>query len=463
MPLASRNAAVFTAAASRSAARRPAAAPSSALAAALAAATTARSSSSASSRSALFSTRTSTATVAAATSATTTSFYPSRRGLASAASAAKVYPDVTSSALQTTLTSSPKPIPENKTLVFGHTFADHMLTIEWDGARGGFAAPQIQPYGKIALEPCATVFHYAIECFEGMKAYKDKQGRVRLFRPDKNMDRFWKSCERLGLPTFDKAEMLECIKQLVRVDQRWIPSERGYSLYIRPTAIATQESLGVGVSNKALFFTITCPVGPYYKTGFSAVALSATSHYVRAWPGGTGDSKLGANYASGIRPQLEVARDGFQQNLWLFGADDRLTEVGTMNLFVFWTNPTTGRDELVTPPLDGTILPGVTRASILEIARGAWKGEFDVAERSVTMPEVVRAVEEGRLKEMFGAGTAAIVSPIKAIRYKGQDVQIPLDPADPAQQAGPLTRRIADYIMGVQYGEIVHEDWSVVL
>ncbi|KAJ1560116.1 hypothetical protein HK405_008169, partial [Cladochytrium tenue] len=362
--------------------------------------------------------------------------------------------------LQTTLTTTPRAVPANKDLVFGRTFSDHMLTVEWQAGRG-WDAPRLQPYGKIALEPSATVFHYAVECFEGMKAYKDRDGNIRMFRPDMNMDRLWKSCKRLSLPTFDKEQLLEAIKALLRVDQRWIPAERGYSLYLRPTAIATQESLGVGPSSKALLFVIASPVGPYYKTGFAAVSLSATSHYVRAWPGGTGDSKIGANYAPGIRPQIEVAKDGFQQNLWLFGPEDRLTEVGTMNLFVYWRLPN-GEVELVTPPLDGTILPGVTRDSILAIARDTWRGEFKVSERVVTMPEVVRAVDEGRMLEMFGAGTAAIVSPIKLIRYKDRDVVIPLDRDDPAQQAGPLTRRLADYIMGVQYGEIPHGNWSVV-
>ncbi|KNC99948.1 branched-chain amino acid aminotransferase [Spizellomyces punctatus DAOM BR117] len=356
------------------------------------------------------------------------------------------------------ITQSPKEQLPNNQLVFGRTFTDHMLTVEWD-ATVGWKEPNIKPYGKICLDPSAVVFHYALECFEGLKAYKDKKGNIRLFRPDLNMKRLISSCERLTLPTFDSAQLLECIKELLRVDQKWIPSERGYSLYLRPTCIATQESLGVGPSNRALLFVIASPVGPYYKTGFNAVSLYATQQYTRAWPGGTGDAKIGANYAPGIKPQIEVAKEGYQQNLWLFGEKQHITEVGTMNFFMYWTNEQ-GVRELVTPPLDGTILPGVTRDSIMGLAR-SWN-EFKVTEQPISMFDVRKAVQEGRVHEMFGSGTAAIVSPIKKIRFEGEDLDIPLDPSDKTSQAGPLTKRIADTIMGIQYGEIEHP-WSVVV
>ncbi|KAJ3097364.1 branched-chain-amino-acid aminotransferase [Phlyctochytrium bullatum] len=381
-----------------------------------------------------------------------------RSGFASQSSGSGDIRDISYKDLKITVTQNKKTIPPNKDLIFGHTFSDHMLSVEWKATKG-WAAPRIHPYDKICLDPSATVFHYGLECFEGMKAYKDKNGKIRLFRPDMNMARLLRSCKRLTLPGFDTEQFLECIKELLRVDERWIPAERGYSLYIRPTAIATQESLGVGPSSKSLMFVITSPVGPYYKTGFNAVSLSATSKYIRAWPGGTGDAKIGANYAPGIRPQIEVAKQGHQQNLWLFGPDDQLTEVGTMNLFVLWRLPT-GETELVTPTLDGTILPGVTRDSVLQLAR-AW-GEHKVTERKVTMPEITKAIEEGRLIEMFGSGTAAIVSPIKNINYNGKDWAIPLDPNDKNAQAGPFTTRLAETIMGIQYGEIPHK-WSVVI
>ncbi|KAJ3105572.1 hypothetical protein HDU97_007914 [Phlyctochytrium planicorne] len=380
------------------------------------------------------------------------------RSLATTAAAKVELKEISAKDIKVSLTQKQKSIPANKDLVFGQTFSDHMLSVEWQATKG-WSAPQIHPYGNLSLAPSATVLHYGLECFEGMKAYKDKEGKIRLFRPDMNMARLLRSCKRLTLPAFDTEQFLECIKELLKVDQRWIPNERGYSLYIRPTAIATQESLGVGPSSKSLMFVITCPVGPYYKTGFNAVSLSATSHYVRAWPGGTGDAKVGGNYAPGIRPQIEVAKEGYQQNLWLFGEEDFLTEVGTMNLFVLWKLPN-GQTELVTPTLDGTILPGVTRDSVLSLAK-SW-GEYKVSERPIRMSEVTKAIEEGRLVEMFGSGTAAIVSPIKNINYKGKDWAIPLDPKDKNAQAGPFTKKLAETIMGIQYGEIPHK-WSVVV
>ncbi|TPX62115.1 branched-chain-amino-acid transaminase [Powellomyces hirtus] len=376
---------------------------------------------------------------------------------AAAASASAPAP-LQRSQLVTTLTKTPKKKLPNNELVFGRTFSDHMLIIEWD-AEQGWHAPEIKPYGKLHLDPSAVVFHYALECFEGMKAYKDKNGTIRMFRPDLNMARLNKSCARLTLPTFAAGELLELIKEFLRVDSNWIPTERGYSLYLRPTVIATQESLGVGASNRALMYVIASPVGPYYKTGFNAVSLFATRDYVRAWPGGTGDAKVGGNYAPGIRPQIEVAREGYQQNLWLFGDEGYVTEVGTMNFFMFWTNEE-GELELLTPPLDGTILPGVTRSSILALAR-QW-GEFKVSEKSVTMDRISRAVKEGRVHEIFGTGTAAIVAPIKKIRIDEKDLIIPLDKSDPTSQAGPLTARIKNTIEAIQYGEMEHE-WSVVV
>ncbi|KAI9187995.1 branched-chain-amino-acid transaminase bat2 [Blastocladiella emersonii ATCC 22665] len=364
--------------------------------------------------------------------------------------------DLSSAKLQITKNTKPKPLVPLKDLVFGKEFSDHMLVIEWDAA-AGWGAPKILPYGPLSLDPSCTVFHYGMECFEGMKAYKDKQGTVRLFRPDMNMTRLARSSSRLALPSFNKDELVNCIKAFVKTEERWIPQEKGYSLYLRPTLIGTQPSLGVGPSSKAMLFVIASPVGPYFRTGFTAVSLLAQSSYVRAWPGGTGDAKVGGNYAPTIMPQVNANARGHQQVLWLYGANDELTEVGTMNCFVYWVNEK-GQRELVTPPLDGTILPGVTRDSILGLAR-QW-GEFQVAERKIYMKDIQAAAKEGRLLEMFGAGTACIVSPIKNVHYNGKDIAIPLDPKDPKAQAGPLTKRLNDTILGIQYGEIKSE-WSV--
>ncbi|KAJ1976598.1 branched-chain-amino-acid transaminase bat2 [Dimargaris xerosporica] len=360
--------------------------------------------------------------------------------------------------LTKTLTPRLKPLVPNRELVFGKTFSDHMLTTEWT-ANHGWAAPEIKPYGPLQLEPCASVFHYAFECFEGMKAYKDRQGHIRLFRPDMNMARMNRSVERISLPMFNPEEYLECIKELLRVEKRWIPDEYGYSLYIRPTMIGTEPCLGVRASNTALLYTICCPVGPYYATGFKAISLYANIREVRAWPGGSGDSKIGANYGPSVKPAKEAEHLGCQQVLWLIGKDHTVMEVGAMNLFIYWLNDQ-GQPELLTPALDGTILPGVTRDSILQLAR-EWGG-IQVTERSITMREIVQAAESQRLLEVFGAGTACIVSPVKRISYLGRDIHIPLDPKDPESQAGPLARRINETLLGIQYGDIPHK-WSVVV
>lgn len=271
------------------------------------------------------------------------------------------------------------------------------------------------------------------------------------------MKRMNVSCERLFLPTFDGDEFTECIKELIKVDRDWIPQGEGYSLYIRPTAISTHPFLGVSKAESAKLFAILSPVGPYYPEGFAPVKLFADNVNRRAWPGGIGYAKAGGNYAPTIGPQTDAAKKGYSQVLWLFGENDDITEVGTMNMFTFWVNEN-GEKELVTAPLDGTILPGVTRDSILSLAR-SW-GEFKVSERTYTMPELAKALDEGRVIECFGAGTAAVVSPIELIGYKGTDYKVPLDPSRPGHPAGALTQRIWDSIVSIQYGELEHE-WSV--
>ncbi|KAF9436239.1 branched-chain-amino-acid aminotransferase [Entomortierella beljakovae] len=353
-----------------------------------------------------------------------------------------------------------KPLQENSQLVFGKTFTDNMLVVEWDVTKG-WGTPEIKEYSKLQLDPSAVVFHYAFECFEGMKAYKDSNGKTRMFRPDMNMKRFNNSAQRIALPSFENDELIKMIGEFIKVEDRWIPKGRGYSLYLRPTMIGTQESLGVGASNKAMIFVIASPVGPYFPSGFAAVNLLATTEKVRAWPGGTGNAKIGGNYAPCIRPQLDANKEGYQQNLWLFGPEHQVTEVGTMNCFLYWKNEQ-GENELITPSLDGSILPGVTRDSILALAR-SW-GEFKVTERPFNMKEVVKADKEGRIIEMFGAGTACIVCPIKKIHYEGLDIQIPLDPSNKESQAGKLTARFNDAIMDIQYGAVEGpKGWSVVV
>ena len=391
--------------------------------------------------------------------------------------------------LVTRLTTAPKARVAQDKLVFGATTSDHMLEVDYDvstvrrarRARGralvvfhpppppllpafqGWTAPLISPYHAFELDPACNVFHYAIEAFEGMKAYLDASGRVRLFRPELNMRRMASSMARLALPALDEAGWLACIKRLVVLEKPWIPRGDGFSLYIRPTVIGTQPTLGVGPSRSLKLFTICCPVGPYYPEGFKPVKLLAETTAVRAWPGGMGDAKLGGNYAPTIRTQVAAAAAGFSQVLWLVGPEHAVTEVGTMNFFVLWVRPD-GVRELITAPLDGTILPGVTRDSILALGR-AW-GDFAVTEGKFTMSDLTAALRERRVLEMFGAGTAAVVSPVQLLRYAGVDYNVPLDPADASAGAGPVTRRIWTELADVHYGRKQHTlggaPWSVV-
>ncbi|THY05676.1 branched-chain-amino-acid aminotransferase [Aureobasidium pullulans] len=365
---------------------------------------------------------------------------------------------IDNSQLTITKTTTPKELIPNDELVFGKHFTDHMLSLEWT-ATDGWQAPRITPYQNLSLDPATCVFHYAFECFEGMKAYKDEKGNIRLFRPDKNMARLNRSSSRIALPKFDQKAMIDLISQFVKTDERFIPAARGYSLYLRPTMIGTQRTLGVGPPGSALLYVIASPVGPYYPTGFKAVSLEATTYAVRAWPGGVGNSKLGANYAPCIVPQMEAASRGFHQNLWLFeeGGEEWVTEVGTMNLFAAIVNKD-GKKELMTAPLDGTILEGVTRDSILELARERLVPEgWEVNERRFSVRELAEADKEGRMLEVFGAGTAAVVSPVRNIGWKNSMINCGLE-AD--KEAGPIAQRMKDWIEGIQYGDETHP-WSL--
>ncbi|KAF2120514.1 branched-chain-amino-acid aminotransferase [Lophiotrema nucula] len=356
-----------------------------------------------------------------------------------------------------TKTTTPKGLLPPEELIFGRNFTDHMLSLEWTASQGWLPA-RITPYQNLSLDPATCVFHYAFEAFEGMKAYKDKEGNVRLFRPERNMARLNKSSARLALPTFDGDAMIDLIGKFVKLDQRFIPEARGYSLYIRPTMIGTQRTLGVGPPASALLYVIASPVGPYYPTGFKAVSLEATDYAVRAWPGGVGDKKLGANYAPCIVPQMEAASRGFHQNLWLFGEEEYVTEVGTMNLFAAVKNKETGQKELLTAPLDGTILEGVTRDSVLTLARERLEPQgWKVSERKFTMQELADASDEGRMMEIFGAGTAAVVSPVRKIGWKGRMVDCGLPDHT---EAGPIAQQMKDWIEGIQYGDEEGHPWS---
>lgn len=353
--------------------------------------------------------------------------------------------------LQIELTKQPREKPDNNTLVFGKSFTDHMLTVEWD-AEKGWSKPHIKPLQNLSIHPASSVLHYSIELFEGMKAFRGVDNKIRMFRPDLNMERMHRSAVRACLPEFDKGELAECIRKLIEVDREWVPYSDKASLYIRPTFIGTEPSLGVSRTNHALLFVIIGPVGPYFATGgFNPVSLLADPKFVRAWKGGVGDCKMGGNYGPTIYVQNEALKQGCQQVLWLYGDEHAVTEVGTMNIFVYWKNEQ-GEVELLTPPLDGTILPGVTRQSLLDLAR-QW-GEFKISERGMTMPELVKGLQENRVKEIFGAGTACVVCPVDRILYMNQNYHIP------TMENGPeLAKRFLKELTDIQYGRTSSE-WA---
>lgn len=309
-----------------------------------------------------------------------------------------------------------------------------------------------------------------IQCFEGMKAYKplltnDNNAKtlkeIRLFRPLKNMERLASSMQRLSMPgyEFDPNELMKCIATLVRLEEACIPASTspGYALYIRPTVIATHPFLGLCPPEHLLLYVLCSPVGPYYKSsGFAPVKLMASEEQqIRAWPGGTGRYKVGGNYAPTMWAQQQAVQQGFGQVLWLL--HDEITEVGAMNVFFVLQNDDSV--ELVTPPLSrGDILPGVTRDSVLTLARTKWQSDVTVSERNITMAEVVDAIRTNRLREAFGTGTAAVVVPIASIQYQGTEYSIPTG------MEHSLTQRVWDAITGIQYGSIEGpEGWSVLV
>ncbi|XP_008282699.1 branched-chain-amino-acid aminotransferase, cytosolic [Stegastes partitus] len=347
------------------------------------------------------------------------------------------------------LTSSPKTKPDIGD--FGTVFTDHMLVIEWSLAEG-WEAPLIRPFGNLSLHPACSSLHYGIQLFEGFKAYRGDDDQLRLFRPMLNMNRMAKSAKRACLPAFDQAELLECIRRLVEVDQDWVPHSDLASLYVRPTFIGTEPSLGLKKPTRALLYVILSQAGFYFKTKAEAVSLWADPKFTRAWKGGTGDCKMGGNYGCSLSAQYEAEDHGCQQVLWLYGDDHQITEAGTMNVFLHWINEN-GEEELATPPLDGIILPGVTRQSILELTR-QW-GEFEVTERYITMDQLCSALKQQRVKEMFGSGTACMICPVGHVVYQGENLHIP-------HQDAQLTSRIAKELTDIQYGRTPC-DWTLLV
>ena len=330
-----------------------------------------------------------------------------------------------------------KPTDESK-LGFGRIFTDHMLLIDY-GKNKGWHNARIEPYAPLELDPAAACLHYGQMIFEGLKAYHGKDGGIYLFRAVDNFKRLNNSARRVCMPEFDIDEGLEALKTLILLDREWIPKTRGTSLYIRPTMIATEPFLGVQAASEYLFYIIIGPVGTYYAEGLDPVKIYVEDKYVRAVLGGTGEAKTGGNYAASLLPAKKAKEKGFAQVLWLDGCEKMyVEEVGTMNMFFVID------DEVITAPLTGSVLSGITRDSVIRIVRD-WGLKME--EKLLSINEIVAAASNGNLKEAFGTGTAAVISPVGQITYKDKNYLI----AD--GKMGELSQKLYDEIVAIQYAE----------
>lgn len=324
-------------------------------------------------------------------------------------------------------------------LGFGKLFTDRMLMIEWKAGQGWCDA-RIEPYAPFVLDPACTVFHYAQEIFEGLKAYKWPDRQVALFRPEMNARRFNQSADRLCMPDLPEELFVDGIKQLVSLERDWIPTATGTSLYIRPTMIAVEPVLGVHPSNHYYFYVILSPVGAYYAAGFNPVNILVEDHYVRAVPGGTGEAKTGGNYASSLKAGLEAKKKGYDQVLWLDGRERRyIEEVGAMNMFFAYGK------KIVTAPLNGSILSGVTRDSVLKLAPTLG---YEVEECPIEINALMADMRAGKVTEAFGSGTAAVITPVGKLCYKDEVLQLT------GGKVGEITQKLYDTLTGIQTGKL---------
>ena len=337
-------------------------------------------------------------------------------------------------------TTCPKAKPTDETaLGFGKIFTDHMALIDWDEGQGWHDA-RIVPFANLSLHPAATVFHYGAEIFEGLKAYRRPDGGVQMFRPIENIRRMNNSAERLRLPQLDEEEALQILDTFVRLEESWVPSEPGTSLYLRPFLFGNDEHLGVHSIDNARFVLIASPVGSYYAEGINPVRIMIEADDVRAVRGGTGYAKCGGNYAASNRAGENAEKLGFSQVLWLDGVERKyIEEVGAMNVMFRFG------DEIATPMLTGSILPGITRKSCIELLKAEG---WTVNERLISIDELGEALKNGTLTEAWGCGTAAVVSPIGELFYKGESFKIG------GGKIGEVTQKLYDTLTAIQWGKV---------
>lgn len=323
-------------------------------------------------------------------------------------------------------------------LDFGRCFTDHMFEMQY--ASNAWKTAHVKPFGPIQITPALNVLHYGQAVFEGMKAFYVDEHQINLFRPDVHHARFNLSCRRMCIPETSFEVFIEALETLIRLDAAWVPQKRGTALYIRPFIFANEDYLAARVSSTYAYHIIMSPVGAYYAEGFNPVSLTTSPDFVRAVPGGTGEAKTAGNYAASFLPAQQAQQDGFTQVLWLDAIEHKyIEEVGTMNIHFLI------EDTLVTPSLTGSVLSGITRDSVIQLAK-EW--EYEVQERKVSIDEIMQASADGRLKEVFGSGTAAVISPVGLIAHKGQKIEIGNG------KIGPLAERLYDTITGIQYGQI---------
>ena len=338
--------------------------------------------------------------------------------------------------MKITLTSKPKVKPDFTKLGFGKYFTDHMLLMEYHN--GAWCEPEIIPYDDFKMNPATNILHYGQGIFEGVKAYKNENGKITTFRIDENIKRMNRSAERLCMPVLDSEVVIPAIFELIKLEEEWIPTAPGTALYIRPTMIADDPMLGVHAAHNYKFFVILSPVGSYYANGLTPTKIMVEESYVRAPLGGTGEAKCMGNYAASLLASEIAMQKGYDQVLWLDAVEHKYAEeVGAMNMFFVIDG------EVITPALVGSILPGITRKSSIELLKSEG---YKVTERCISLDEVAKAYDEGRLNEAFGTGTAAVVSPVGVIHYNGRDMIIN------NQEMGPITSDLYEKLTGIQYG-----------
>ena len=342
--------------------------------------------------------------------------------------------------IKITKTTEPKQKPAaGQKLGFGKIFTDHMFVMNYTEGKG-WHDPRIEPFHNISLSPAAMVYHYGQEMFEGLKAYKGDGGKVFLFRPDMNAKRTNNTNDRLVIPQLPIEDFVQAVSAVVDVDRDWIPTEPGTSLYIRPFIIATDEFLGVAPSKTYLFMVILSPSGAYYESGLAPVGIWIEDEYVRAVRGGIGFAKTGGNYAASLIAQQKAHDAGYSQVLWLDGVERKyIEEVGAMNIFFKIAG------KVVTPALSGSILPGITRDSTIQLCK-SWG--YEVEERKISAEELLQAQKNGTLEEVFGTGTAAVISPVGKLRYQDEVMTIANG------ETGPLSMKLYETITGIQTGKL---------